>query len=402
MPPALVDYVEAHGTGTAVGDPVDMEALAAVLGEGRAEGRTCLVGSGKTNVGHLEAGAGVVGLIKAALSLKHRQIPASLHCHNLNPRIPWDRLPLRVQRELIQWPDTNGRPAMAAVNSFGISGSNAHAVVEEAPREEPLPPAPEGPAQLLALSAQSEQSLERSARAYHDLLADEPAALRDLCYSAGARRTHHEHRLAVVARTREELSKQLGAYLAGETRRGIASGRKAQEPPRPVFVFSGVGTQWAGMGRGLSELEPVFRETMERCDRVFRKLAGWGVREQIEGPDLDQVEVMQPAIFSMQVALAALWRSWGVEPAAVVGHSLGEMTAAYVAGALTLEEAALIVRMRSHLMQRVNGKGRMAAVELGMEQARAAINGYQGSVDVAVLNSPTASERSLSPCGKAG
>ncbi len=391
VPPALVDYVEAHGTGTAVGDPIEMEALAAVLGEGRGEGRICRVGSSKTNVGHLEAGAGVVGLIKAALSLKHRQIPPSLHCRNLNPRIPWDRLALRVQRELVPWPDTNGRPAMAAVNSFGISGTNAHAVVEEAPREEQLPPAAEGPAQLLALSAQSGESLERSARAYHDLLVQEPAALRDLCYSAGARRTHHEHRLAVVARTREELSEQLGAYLAGETRRGIASGRKAHEPPRPVFVFSGVGTQWAGMGRALSEQEPVFRETMERCDRVFRKLAGWSVRERMEGPDLDEVEVMQPAIFSMQVALAALWRSWGVEPAAVVGHSLGEMTAAYVAGALTLEEAALIVRMRSHLMQRANGKGRMAAVELSMEQARAAINGYQDSVDLAALNSPTSS-----------
>jgi acyl transferase domain-containing protein/aryl carrier-like protein len=395
--PSLVDYVEAHGTGTAVGDPIEMEALAAVIGRDRTAGQICRIGSSKTNVGHLEAGAGVVGLIKTALSLKHRQIPASLHCETPNPKIPWDRLPFRVQRELTAWPDTNGRPATAGVNSFGISGSNAHAVVEAAPPE-PARPAPlEGAAQLLTLSAQTEQSLQETARAYQDLLAAEQPNLLDLCYSAGARRTHHDHRLAVVARTREELSEQLAAYLGGEARRGVIPGRKAEQQPRPVFVFSGVGTQWRGMGRALSQHEPVFRDAMERCDRIFRRLAGWSVLEQIEGPLLDQVEVMQPAIFSIQVALADLWRSWGVEPAAVVGHSLGEMAAAHVAGVLSLEEAAQVVRTRSHLMQRANGKGRMAAVELSLEQARAVVEDFGGRVDVAVSNSPTSSVLSGDP-----
>jgi acyl transferase domain-containing protein/acyl carrier protein len=397
IPPSAIDYVEAHGTGTSVGDPIEMEALNAVIGQGRAADQVCLVGSSKTNVGHLEAGAGVVGLIKVALSLKYRQVPPSLHCETLNPKIPWDRLPFRVQRELVPWPHTNGRPALAAVNSFGISGTNAHAILEEAPLDVPRPSLPEGAPQLLALSAQSEQSLQDNARAYQRMLAGEPAALWDLCYSAGARRTHHDHRLAVVARTREELSEQLGAYLAGEPRRGLVAARGAEEQPRPIFVFSGVGTQWVGMGRALRQQEPVFRKAIERCDAIFRRLAGWSVLEQIEGPCLGQVEVMQPAIFSIQVALAALWRSWGVEPAAVIGHSLGEMAAAYVAGALTLEDAALVVRMRSHLMQRLNGKGRMAAVELGMEEARAIINGFQGLVDLAVSNSPTSSVLSGDP-----
>ncbi|MBV9771368.1 MAG: SDR family NAD(P)-dependent oxidoreductase, partial [Bryobacterales bacterium] len=174
-------------------------------------------------------------------------------------------------------------------------------------------------------------------------------------------------------------------------------GRKAEEHPRPVFVFSGVGTHWLGMGRGLCQQEPVFRDAMERCDHLFQKLAGWSVLEQIEGSALDQVEVMQPAIFSIQVALVALWRSWGVEPAAVVGHSLGEMAAAYAAGVLTLEEAAQVVRARSRLMQRANGKGRMAAVELSVEQAGAALDGFQDRVDLAVSNSPTSSVLSGDP-----
>jgi acyl transferase domain-containing protein len=395
--PSLVDYVEAHGTGTAVGDPIEMEALDAVVGEGRGPDRTCMVGSAKTNVGHLEGGAGVVGLIKTALCLKHRQIPPSLHFETPNPKIPWDRLPFQVPTDLRPWPDTIGRRAFAGVNSFGISGTNAHTVLEEAPQEIAASPAAERSAELLALSAQTEESLRETARAYQDFLAAEPASLRDLCYSAGARRTHHDYRAALVARTREELAEQLAACASGELSGGVLSGVKGHERPRPVFVFSGIGTQWPQMGRALCRQEPVFRETMERCDAVFRELAGWSVLEEIGGPRLDEVEVMQPAIFSVQVALAALWRSWGVEPAAVVGHSLGEMAAAHVAGALTLEDAARVVRMRSLLMQRVNGKGRMAAVELDAEQACAAINGLQDRVDVAVLNSPTSTVLSGDP-----
>ncbi|MBV9771244.1 MAG: type I polyketide synthase, partial [Bryobacterales bacterium] len=272
MSPSLVDYMEAHGTGTAVGDPIEMEALGAVIGQNRANGEICRIGSSKTNVGHLEGGAGVVGLIKTVLSLEHRQIPPSLHCQTLNPRIPWHELPFQVQHDLTAWPNTNGRPPLAGVNSFGISGSNAHVVVEAAPPDLRVPSPSAGAALLLALSAQTEQSLEQNARAYLELLETENPNLWDLCYSAGQRRTHHDHRLAVVARTREELGEQLAAYIAGEARQGVIAGRKAEEHPRPVFVFSGVGTHWLGMGRGLCQQEPVFRDAMERCDHLFQKL----------------------------------------------------------------------------------------------------------------------------------
>jgi acyl transferase domain-containing protein/acyl carrier protein len=393
--PGEVQYVEAHGTGTSVGDPVEMQALGAVIGEGRPDDHPCVVGSVKTNIGHTEGAAGVAGLIKVALALKHKTIPPSLHLRAPNPNIPWQNLPLTVQRELSPWPDSPG-PARAGVSSFGISGTNAHVVLEEAPEVPRVEGEVAAIAHLLPLSAHSPEVLEDTARAYIGFLrAEEGAAssLQDICYTAGARRTHHAHRLALVGSSREQLAEQLEAFLEGVASPGMSSGRKLGDQRRKlVFVFSGQGSQWVGMGQMLLEQEPAFREAMERCDRAIRKYTGWSMLEELAADEahsrLDEVDVVQPAIFAVQVSLAVLWRSWGVEPDAVVGQSLGEVAAAHVAGALTLEDAALVICRRSQLVKKTSGHGSMAVVQLSLEEAERAISGREGRVSVAVNSSP--------------
>src|SRR5215218_4183722 len=393
--PGEVQYVEVHGTGTPVGDPVEVQALGAVIGEGRPEDRPCVIGSVKTNIGHPEGAAGVAGLIKVALALKHKTIPPSLHLREPNPNIPWQDLPLTVQRELGPWPASPG-PARAGVSSFGISGTNAHVVLEEAPAAPPAESVGTATAHLLPLSAHNPEALEDTVRAYIGFLRTEEGAvssLQDVCYTAGARRTHHAHRLALAGNSREQLTEHLEAFLEGESRPGMSSGRKLGDLRRKlVFVFSGQGSQWVGMGRELLEQEPAFREAMAICDRAIRKYTGWSMLEELAADEahsrLDEVDVVQPAIFAVQVSLAALWRSWGVEPDAVVGQSLGEVAAAYVAGALTLEDAARVICRRSQLVKRTSGHGSMAVVQLSLEEAERAISGREGRVSVAVNSSP--------------
>ncbi|HET7550229.1 MAG TPA: SDR family NAD(P)-dependent oxidoreductase [Gemmatimonadaceae bacterium] len=412
VPTESVQYVEAHGTGTAVGDPIEMGALSDVLGAGRSIVRPCIVGSSKTNIGHTEAAAGVAGLIKAVLCLHRKTIPPNLHFITPNPNIPWDELPFRVATETMPWPEHDG-PARAGVNSFGISGTNAHAVLEEAPprsesrssaarNRRSAEPSPhercgerDGSAELLLLSAHTAESLEAIAASYRDRTrdAESEASLRDICYSAAVHRTHHEYRVGFVSRSRAELGEKLDAFLAGEPQPGIVKGEASVGGGmRPIFVFSGIGTQWPGMGRRLRALYPAFREELERCDAAIRAMKGWSVIEEIDraAPHsrLDQIDIMQPAIFSVQAALVALWRSWGVEPAAIVGHSLGEIAAAYTAGALSLEDAALVVCERSRLMHRASGLGRMAAVGLPAEEIARRLEPYDGRIAIATNNSP--------------
>jgi len=391
--PGEVQYVEVHGTGTSVGDPVEMQALGAVIGDGRSDDDPCLVGSVKTNIGHTEGAAGVAGLIKAVLALRHKTIPPSLHLREPNPNIPWQDLPLTVQRELGPWPASPG-PARAGVSSFGISGTNAHVVLEEAPAAPPAESVGTATAHLLPLSAHSPEGLEDTARAYIGFLrTGEDASLQDICYTAGARRTHHAHRLSLVGSSREQLAEHLEAFLEGEARPGMSSGRKLGDVRRKlVFVFSGQGSQWVGMGRELLEQEPAFREAMERCDRAIQKYTGWSVLEELAADEassrLTEVDVVQPAIFAVQVSLAALWRSWGVEPDAVVGQSLGEVAAAHVVEALTLEDAARVICRRSRLVKKTSGQGGMAVVQLSLQEAERAISGREGRVSVAVNSSP--------------
>jgi acyl transferase domain-containing protein/acyl carrier protein len=404
--PGEVQYVEAHGTGTLLGDPIEAKALGAVLALDRPPENPCLVGSVKTNLGHLEAAAGIAGLIKVALALQHQEIPPSLHFNEPNPHIPFDQLPLRVTTALGPWPKRE-KIALAGVSSFGFGGTNAHVVVQEGPRSNPgiggAESGREDPQSkigntssvyLLPLSARSPEALRSLARAYQDCLTlpQSTTSLHDICYGASVRRSHHDYRLAVIGKSSEQLSESLEAYLRNEARPGLSFDRRISSHPRKlVFVFPGQGSQWFGMGRRLLEQECVFRDTIERCDRAMRPHADWSLLAELAATDatqsrLNEVDVLQPALFATQVALAALWRSWGIEPHAVVGHSMGEVAAAHVAGALSLEDAARVICIRSRLVKPTIGQGAMAAVELSIADAQRALAGYEDRVSIAASN----------------
>jgi myxalamid-type polyketide synthase MxaD len=404
--PGKVQYVEAHGTGTLLGDPIEAKALGAVLGVERPPGRPCALGSVKTNLGHLEAAAGIAGLIKVALALRHREIPPSLHFEKPNPHISFDELPLRVQTALGPWL-AESAPAVAGVSSFGFGGTNAHAVLEEAPAAIIGRPGAERKigAHLLPLSARSPEALQSLARAYQNFLAtpESVASLPDVCYTASVRLSHHDHRLAVTGNSPAQLMESLEAFLQGEARPGLSSGRKLSARRRKlVFVFPGQGNQWFGMGRRLLEQEAVFREVIERCDRAMRSYGDWSLLAEFTVTDagqsrLNEIDIIQPALFAIQVALAALWRSWGIEPQAVVGHSLGEVAAAYVGGALSFDDAVRVVCHRSRLFKRTIGQGAMAAVELSIEEASRVLVGSEDRVSIAASNGPTSTVLSGDP-----
>ncbi|MGH3958724.1 SDR family NAD(P)-dependent oxidoreductase [Mycobacterium sp.] len=392
LSPGAVQYIEAHGTGTLLGDAIEAKALGTILANGRPPGSQCLIGSTKTNIGHLEAAAGVAGLIKVALALRHRAIPPSLNFAEPNPNIPFDTLPLQVVRTLTPWPENGGR-AIAGVSSFGFGGTDAHVVLTEAPQVRAAS-AEHGSAtdraELLPLSARSPAALAALSGRYESALAT-GVPLADLCYTAGARRGHHEHRLCVVADSPAQMSESLAAYRQGESRPGLSVGRcRRSHPPQVVFVCSGQGSQWYGMGQRLAAEEPVFRDALEACDRALRPYLGSSILTQPAGqnrPQLDDIGVIQPAIFAIQVALAALWRSWGVQPAAVVGHSMGEVAAAYVAGALSLDDAARVICTRARLLRQVHGRGAMVAAEVTLAEAQQLIAGREGRVAIAASNS---------------
>lgn len=422
--PCDVDYVEAHGTGTALGDRTEAGALSRVLGCDRPAERPLLVGSVKTNIGHLESAAGIAGFIKTALSLAHRVIPANLHFHSRNPQIPES---LRIVSELTPWPAPDrGRPALAGVSSFGLGGTNAHVVLqEEWPRRAAFPihadfgkaerpaavlqsaltgdsgggrPAPESaePPYILTLSARSEGALSALARQYLDNFpSDTAVAWRDIAYSAGVRRSHHPHRLAVVAETVGKCAVALNAAIQGEAAAGLfVRSAPTASPPKVVFVFSGQGGQWLGMGRQLLAEEPVFRAAIHDCDSAIRREAGWSLVDELladlQHSNLKRFDVMQPMVFSVATALAALFSSWGIRPAAVLGHSMGEVAAAYTAGALELADAVRIICGRSTLMQRMQGQGGVALIEASLPETRQLLTGYGDRLAVAGSNGPGA------------
>jgi acyl transferase domain-containing protein/acyl carrier protein len=401
--PLQVQYAEAHGTGTPVGDPIEANALGNVLGRHRPAGERLVMGSVKSNIGHTESAAGIVGLIKVALALKHRQIPPNLHFRRPNPAIDFDALQLRVPTSLEPWPDAGAGPRMALINSFGFGGTNGSMVVEEAPAAAANPtPVPEGRAFLLPFSARSPEGLRAMAERLRDFCRQSDAALADVCSSAGARRGHLNHRAAVIADSKEAMAAELEAFLAGEKRLGTAAGEASETAPKVVFVFSGMGPQWWGMGRQLLAEEPVFREAVEKCDAIFRKLAGWPLLDEMTADEahsrIHETRVAQPAIFAVQVGLAELWRAWGIVPDAVVGHSVGEAAAAYVSGALSLEDAVQVIYTRSRLQQTTAGTGTMLAAGLSRAEAEREIAPYSGEVSIGAINGP----QSITLSGDAG
>ncbi len=391
--PEQVDYVEAHGTGTLLGDPIEAGALAAVVAADRPADRPVLVGSVKTNLGHLEAAAGIAGLIKAVLMVRHRAVPPSLHFERPNPHIPFAELKLRVAAAAGPWPST-GTPARAGVSSFGFGGTNAHVVIEEAPA--PAPSAARAGVPLLVLSARSPEALGELAGRYEAHLARVPdSAVDGLCRAAAVRRTHHDHRLACVGRSATELRDALAAYGRGDERPGLSAGpRRVGRRPAVAFVFPGQGPRWWPLGADLLATEPVFRGVLERADALLLP-EGWSLLEELTaGPDaarLADPAVAQPALCAVQVALAELWRSWGVEPAAVVGHSVGEVAAAHVAGALDLADALRVATHRGRVIRAALGHGRMAVAAVPAERAERLL-GELGlaAVGVAASNGPQA------------
>jgi myxalamid-type polyketide synthase MxaE and MxaD len=400
--PAEIDYVEAHGTGTPLGDPIEVEALAEVLGPPSAVAGPCLLGSVKTNVGHLEGAAGIAGLMKVVLALHHEAVPPHLHLSRLNPNVVLDGTRLRIPGALEPWPRRERRRC-AGVSSFGWSGTNVHVVLEEAPAPAPAAPAVASPC-LLPVSARSPEALAAMVSRYERFLADPAApALADVCHTAALRRRHHPHRAAVVGRSAAEIAERLAVLGRGEAGAGTATGRvpTAAARPRVAFVFSGQGSQWLGMGRRLLDEEPVFREALERCDTAIGRHAAWSLLAELraapQASRLAEIDVVQPTLFAVAVALAALWRSWGIEPDAVIGHSMGEVAAAHVAGTLDLDDAARIICRRSALLRRVRGRGAMAVIDLPRAAVEAELSGHRDRLSVAVLSSPRATVVSGDP-----
>ncbi|MFG2628157.1 SDR family NAD(P)-dependent oxidoreductase [Streptomyces sp. NPDC048473] len=400
--PRDVHYVEAHGTGTNLGDPIEAAALGAVVTRDRPAGAELVIGSVKSNLGHLEAAAGVAGFIKAALSLRHRAVPPSLHFETPNPHIAFDDLRLRVAERLEPWPED--RLALAGVSAFGWGGTNVHVVLEGAPQAPQPATIPstthergdEQDANLFPLSAKTPQALRELAGLVASAIAgpesDEPSRLPDLVRAATLRAAQ-PYRLAAVAHTTAELHGVLARCARGEATGDLQlSGQAVDTPPRIAFVFPGQGSQWLGMGQELLRREPVFEAAVRACDTAARAYVDWSIVDELtageDSSHLDRVDVVQPVLFSVAVGLAALWRSWGIEPDAVIGHSMGEIAASHVAGALSLDDAARVICLRSKLLRRTSGQGAMLAAELTLDEARQTVDGHEHLVSIAVNNSP--------------
>jgi acyl transferase domain-containing protein/acyl carrier protein len=393
LTPGDVGYVEAHGTGTSLGDPIEVRALGAVFGPGRPAGRPLMIGSVKTNIGHLESAAGSAGMIKVVLALRHAEIPPHLHLKEPSPHIAWEQLPLTVPTERTAWEPLNGR-RVAGVSSFGFSGTNVHVVMEGAPAPAPLEPGPERPRHLLPLSARHEDTLREAAARLTGYLHEHPELeLADVCFTAGVGRAQLANRVALPVSSLAEARAALDAVARGETPETAVAGRVGAAAPEPVFLFTGQGAQRVGVARELYDSQPVFREALERCDAVLRGHLDRPLLSVLypapgEASPLDDTAYAQPALFAIEWALAELWRAWGVTPAAVLGHSVGEYVAACVAGMCSLEEGLALIAERGRLMQALPREGAMVAFFAGEAVVGAALRGREADLAIAAVNGP--------------
>ncbi len=398
--PLKVDYVEAHGTGTSVGDPIESLAIGAVLGQNRPKGPPLLMGSVKTNIGHLEGAAGIAGFIKGVLTAHHGIAPPNLHFHEPNPGINWDYNNLAVPTIPTPLISKNSQHNVG-VNSFGAGGANAHVVVQgpaiRTTIETDKPVAPDevtaNGATLYVLSSPNRDTLRTIALRHADFLKSTSIRLEDIAFSAFSRRSHYPHLLAVVGKTRTEVADQLRKFADGQVDSTILSTKiTRRKKPKLAFVFSGQGGQWARMGLQLMEREPIFRKTIEEIDSLFHDLAGWSLLEELRKSaaesKVNDTIVVQPAIMAIQIALVRLYQRYGIRPAGVVGHSIGEVAAAFVAGAITLEQAVQVIYHRSQAQNLASGKGGMLAVGLSFEDATKLIEEYDGRVSVGAVNGP--------------
>ncbi|MGB3201699.1 MAG: SDR family NAD(P)-dependent oxidoreductase, partial [Nodosilinea sp.] len=395
VPLEQVSYIEAHGTGTLLGDPIEAQALGHVFSPSHPAEQPIRLGSVKSNIGHTEAAAGIASLIKVALSLKHQQLVPSLHFETPNPYIPFDRLPLQVQTARQSW-DGFSEHTIAGVSSFGFGGTNAHVVLQAPPQLPLAVPEVERPCHVLTLSARSEPALRALAQRYLPLLQASPdSALGDLCFTANTGRTEFNYRLATTAATPTDLHQSLADFVAGQAPGGPwqTALPGASDAPAVVWLFTGQGSQYPGMGQQLYQTQPVFRATLERCNDILKPYLDAPLLEVLypqspEDTRLHQTAYTQPALFALEYALAELWQSWGMRPAAVLGHSVGEYVAACVAGVFSLEDGLKLMAQRGRLMQSLPETGMMAAVLADAETVAKLIAPYPETVAIATLNGP--------------
>ncbi|MCV7153401.1 type I polyketide synthase [Mycolicibacterium pyrenivorans] len=391
LSPGDVGYLEAHGTGTSLGDPIEAQAAGAAYGPGREPSRPLLIGSAKTNIGHLEAAAGIAGVIKVVLSLEHEALPKHLHFENPSPHIPWDRLPVEVVKETTPWERTD-RPRIAGVSSFGFAGTNAHVIVEEAPTAAPVPDVAagaDGRFSVLPLSARTPAALVDLADRYRGWLTAHPeATLADVCFTAGVGRSHLEQRAALVVDSRESAIELLGAIADDRPAPGLVRG-ESHDTPKTAWLFTGQGSQYPGMARELYDTEPVFAATVDRCADVVADILEKPLLEVVfeTGGDetLRQTSYAQPALFAVEMGLARLWQSWGFEPDVVLGHSVGQYSAACVAGVFSLEDGARLMAERGRLFGSLPAGGRMVAVFTAAERVESLTDDHP-SISVAAYN----------------
>ncbi|MBX7225834.1 MAG: SDR family NAD(P)-dependent oxidoreductase [Chitinophagales bacterium] len=390
--PADIQYIEAHGTGTKAGDSAELRSIPEALAPGREKGDIFYIGSIKSNIGHTESASGFAGAIKTILAIKNRVIPPNIHYDEPNPFFDWANLPLIIPTEPTPWPHPE-KELMAGVNSFGITGTNAHIVFMEAPKIENHAQVKKNMPDIFPLSAHDQKALVAYATAFkQDLAKLNLSEIQNYGKNVAFRKNNLLKRAAVLYKTKEELINGLHAIQEDTIQEHVFKGSpNASGNKKVVFVFPGQGSQWQGMGKDLYEKEPVFKATIDACEQAFSKYVHWKLTEQLfetGGTQLSTIDVIQPAIVAIEVALAKLWMSWGVMPDAVVGHSMGEAASAYIAGAITIDEMANIICTRSKLMLRTSGKGAMGYAAITLEEALAEIKGQENILSIGVNNSP--------------
>jgi len=396
--PGSVDYVEAHGTGTKVGDPIETNALGAVLGVGRSPDQKCLIGSVKTNIGHTETAAGIAGIIKVALALKHKQIPPSLNFKTPNPAIAFDALNLQVVTELTPW--SSDKP-LAGVNSFGFGGTNAHVVLGNVGELGETGRRGDGGAKLLTLSAKSKAGLEDLAKSYGSFLAKGDRSLAEICAATQRQRSHFNHRLTCVADSSEQVQSQLSVFMTNQEAEGLRSSTVGNQTKQICWLFTGQGSQYVGMGRKLYQTQPVFKESLDRCASILESYLERSLLEVMfsdtpadSQSDINRTIYTQPGIFAIEYALAQLWLSWGIKPDYVAGHSIGEYVAACIAGVFSLEDGLKLVATRGRLMEELPSSGGMLAIfssqekiaEAILQGTRSVIAAFDREVNIAAIN----------------
>ncbi len=400
--PSLVDYIEAHGTGTKVGDPIEANALGAVFGKHRQPGNNCLIGSVKTNIGHTETAAGIAGIIKVALALKHKQIPPSLHFNTPNDAIAFENLKLQVVTQLTPW--EKDKPLIAGVNSFGFGGTNAHIVMGDYEiRGQGVEEIELSSLNLLTISAKSKSALRDLAISYQDFIQETEVSLENICTATQTQRSHFNHRLTCIAKSTQQLIKQLTAFTSNRETAGLRESTVSKKeqtfaPTKKIcWLFTGQGSQYVGMGQQLYDTQPIFREALNRCADILKLYLDKPLLEVLYPESssslilhpsslLNKTIYTQPAIFSVEYALAQLWLSWGIKPDYVAGHSIGEYVAACVAGVFSLEDGLKLVATRSRLMEELPSSGGMLAVFSNQETIAELIATHDQEVNIAAIN----------------